>query len=292
MKPQNQRKTRRTVLAATGVAAAFGLAGCVSGDDGDGDGTEPDAGNGGTDPGEADGDERTVTLLVEGVGGHGDGDGGGEEHEHSETEGEHDYGEDGEGEYDDGQDGEKEHDHGHNETEGDHDGSEGHDYGDEGLTSEELGHACNHMTEVEEFGAEDVEAGASAEEAPHLSEVHHPYRVTYEAESGYVRFELATTPTARTANTATTGNVKTSTTAEQTNTTTTGRFSRFSHRAGSPASSKANSSTVKLTGSRAVTRSTGTSSSKRTAGAPWWNSLRASDNPDSVIISDRLFCAS
>jgi hypothetical protein len=190
MKPQNQRKTRRTVLAATGVAAAFGLAGCVSGDDGDGDGTEPDAGNGGTDPGEADGDERTVTLLVEGVGGHGDGDGGGEEHEHSETEGEHDDGQDGEGEYDDGQDGEKEHDHGHNETEGDHDGSEGHDYGDEGLTSEELGHACNHMTEVEEFGAEDVEAGASAEEAPHLSEVHHPYRVTYGAESGYVRFEL------------------------------------------------------------------------------------------------------
>lgn len=191
MEPQNQRKTRRTVLAATGVAAAFGLAGCVSGnDDDDGDGTEPDTENGGTDAGEADqagGDERTVTLLVEGAGGHSDGDDSGEEHDHSETEGEHDA----EGEHDDGHDAEEEHDDEgeHNHSEGE-DESEGHDYGDEGLTSEELGHACNHMTEVEEFGAEDVDAGASAEEAPHLSEVHHPYSVTFEGESGYVRFEL------------------------------------------------------------------------------------------------------
>jgi len=170
MGSENQRETRRTVLAATGAAAVFGLAGCVTGDDSD-DGPGSDAGDDGTDASgtdQTDGSERTVTLLVEGVGGHGDEHDDGEEHDHSETEGEHD----GEGGHDDEQ----------------HGG--GHDYGHEGLSSEELGHACNHMTEVEEFGAEDVEAGGAPEEAPHLSEVHHPYSVTLGGESGYVLFEL------------------------------------------------------------------------------------------------------
>lgn len=156
MDSENQRQTRRAVLAATGTAAAFGLAGCVGGDDDDG--AESGTGNDGSDDGETEQtqrDEQTVTLLVEGVSGHDDE----EEHDHSQTEGEDDQ-------------------------------DEHHDYGHEGLTSEEVGHACDHIEEVEEFGAEDVEAGASAEGAPHLNEVHHPYSVTFEGESGYVLFEL------------------------------------------------------------------------------------------------------
>ena len=177
MTSEKQRQTRRRVLAATGAVAAFGLAGCVGGDDDD-DGTEPNTGNEGSDDGEtgqAERDEQTVTLLVEGVGGH-------DEEEHNdEQKDEHEDEEHNDEEKDEHDDEE------HNDEEKD---EHGHEYGQEGLTDVEIGHACNHMEEVEEFGAEDVEAGASAEDAPHLSEVHHPYSVTIEGESGHVLFEL------------------------------------------------------------------------------------------------------
>lgn len=149
----NERLTsRRKLLASAGSATAFGLAGCVGGDDGTGTDGSENSGSGGSDPdasGTDDSDDSgtAVTLLVEAVGGS--------------------------------------HDDNHADEHG-----QRHDYAHEGLTDEEIGHSCVHLEEVEEFGAEVIAAGASVEEAPHLDDVHHPYRITLEGGTGYLLFEM------------------------------------------------------------------------------------------------------
>lgn len=62
------------------------------------------------------------------------------------------------------------------------------EYDTDGLTGEEIGHACGHL----EFGASDeVAAGADETAAPTIAETHEPYDVTVEGGHTYVSFDVA-----------------------------------------------------------------------------------------------------
>lgn len=93
--------------------------------------------------------ETTVSVLAESVGGHG--------HDHSLS-----------GEF----------------LDDDHD--EDHDYHHDGLTHDEIDHACGHK-DFDEF--EPMEGATSPDDAPHFSETHTPYDVTFSGDTGYVVFE-------------------------------------------------------------------------------------------------------
>lgn len=102
--------------------------------------------------------ESTVTVLAESVGGHDHDDD--HDHDHSLGSG---------GDFLDGDD--------HHDD---------HDYHHEGLTEEEISHACGHM-EFDE--SEPLDGATDHDEAPHVSETHQPFEVTFAGDTGYIIFE-------------------------------------------------------------------------------------------------------
>ena len=66
-----------------------------------------------------------------------------------------------------------------------HDDDDHHDISEDGLSEHDIDHACGHM-EFDE--PEDLDGGESAEDAPSIDATHQPFAVTFNGDSGFVRF--------------------------------------------------------------------------------------------------------